>query len=587
MVYVHQPPAKSAAANRPQWIEPSSLPDDRPTLHDDPLISELLFRRGFQNAADVARFLIGTRQSAPDPYRIARMAEAVARIEQAIERRERIAIFGDYDVDGITSTALMTRALRACTGDAERVLTRLPTRNEGYGLNQTAIDEFVVLGATLMVTVDCGSTDHVQVGYARSRGLDVIVVDHHHMHDDGPEGAIVLSPYLGDDGPYRELAAVGVAFLLVTALAQHGCRVDGEHDEPETSLLDFVALGTIGDVSPLTGVNRALVRDGLAQVRTGRRPGLVALMRKAGLDAQTVTADRIAFKVTPRLNAAGRMGDPRIALDLLLSDNVLEAATLADEIERLNTFRREVSARIVEEAEAKVRAEPGWERQRATVVAGRGWSAGVLGIVANQLVNRFGRPALVLADDGEFARGSARSVPGFNMVEGLSECSELLTAWGGHSQAAGLTIPVEHLPALAAHLDARLALSGLDVPVQPTLTLDAELPTQRLTIDTVRALNVLQPFGTANEQPLFLIRNLRVVKYDTIGQDRRHLRLVLQTPRGNVKAVAFGAAERSQEFLLTPDIDVAAYLNIDQWNGQNRLDLEIKDFRPAESTLVS
>jgi single-stranded-DNA-specific exonuclease len=202
--------------------------------------------------------------------------------------------------------------------------------------------------------------------------------------------------------------------------------------------------------------------------------------------------------------------------------------------------------------------------------------------VANQLVNRFGRPAFVLADDGEVARGSARSVPGFDIVEALAACSDLLSAWGGHSQAAGLTVPVRNLPALTVQLDVQLAMAGLDLPIQPAITLDAELPVQRLTIDSARLINVLQPFGTANEQPLFLIRNLRVVKWDAIGQDRRHLRLVLQTPRGKVKAIAFGAAERSKEFLFRPDIDVAAYLNLDQWNGQTRLDLEIKDFRPAE-----
>lgn len=574
------------AIDRPRWIEPSPLPGDRPTLHSDPLISELLYRRGLRELGDAAEFLLGTRRSAPDPYRLANMADAVARIEQAIARRERVAIFGDYDVDGITSTALMARALRACFGDPDLVTTRLPARREGYGLNQTAIDEFVAFGATLLVTVDCGSTDDLNVGYARSRGLDVIVVDHHHMHGPGPEEAIVLSPYLGDAGPYRELAAVGVAYLLVAALAQHGCRIDGTNGDPETSLLDYVALGTIGDVSPLIGVNRALVRDGLAQIHKGQRPGLVALIRKAGLDPQALTADRIAFKVTPRLNAAGRMGDPQIALDLLLSDDILQAAKLADEIERLNTQRREVTARIVAEAEALVRAQPEWDRQRVTVVAGRGWSAGVLGIVANHLVNRFGRPALVLVDDGEFARGSARSVPGFDIVEGLAASGDLLSAWGGHSQAAGLTVPVEHVSALTEHLDAQLAVSGLDLPTQPAVVLDAELSAQRLMIDTARLLNVMQPFGTANEQPLLLIRNVRVLKWDTIGQDRKHLRLVLQTPRGKVKAVAFGAAERSKEFLLHPDIDIAAYLNLDQWNGQTRLDLEIKDFRPAGDVLA-
>lgn len=586
MVYVQGKVTRPDLQQRLRWVEPVPLPSDRPTLHPDPLISELLYRRGFREAGAVAAFLSTTRQSAPDPYRLPNMDRAVARIDRAIQGRERIAVFGDYDVDGVTSTAVVARALRACLGDDERVMMRLPLRQEGYGLNPQAVDEIVAFGADLLIAVDCGSTDHDNVRYARSQGLDVIVVDHHHMDGTGPDGAIVLSPYHVESSHYREMAAVGVAYLLVSALAQNGCRIEGERGEPETSLLDLVALGTIADVSPLIGVNRALVRDGLAQLRKAQRPGLVALMRKAGLDPQTAAADRLAYKITPRLNAAGRMGDPHLALELLLADDVIEAARIADEIEKLNNERRDVSARIVEEAEALARTQPDWEQRRVTVVTSEGWNAGVLGIVANQLVTRFGRPALVLATDGEVARGSARSVPGFDIVEGLAGCGSLLTAFGGHSQAAGLTVPIEHLPALESYLEDQIALAGLEVPFQPMLEIDAEVPSPRLTLDTARLLDSLQPFGAANERPLLLVRNLRVMKWDVIGQDRRHLRLTLQTPRGTVRAVAFGAADRSREFLLNPTIDVAAYLNLDQWNGQTRLDLEIKDFRSAQPVPV-
>jgi single-stranded-DNA-specific exonuclease len=582
MVYVQTPPAPMRAAPRPIWIEPGPLPPNLAAIHPDPLIAELLYRRDITDAASAADFLHSRPRPAPDPSALPHMGTAVDRIVRAVNTGERIAVFGDYDVDGITSTALLIRALRACTGDSGRLVARLPTRQEGYGLNRAAIDEFVLAGASLLIAVDCASTDDLNVGYARANGLDVIVVDHHHMHGPGPAGAIVLSPYLLPEGPYRELAAVGVVYLLVAALAQHGCRVDGDNGDPETSLLDYVALGTIGDVSPLVGVNRALVRDGLAQIRRQRRPGLVALIRKAGLDPATITADRIAFRVTPRLNAAGRMADPHLALDLLLTDDPVTAASLAEEIERLNTERREISARIAEEAESIILARPDWRDRRLLIAAGRGWSAGVLGIAANQLVNRFGRPVLVLADDGELSKGSARSIAGFDIVEALAGCGDLLSAWGGHSQAAGLTVPSEHLDALADALDARLAASGLDVPVPPTLKLDAVLPAERLTVPTAQLLEILEPFGTGNEQPVFLIRNIQVRQYEAIGQDRSHLRLVLGTPRGNVKAVAFGAAARSRELVLTRNLDLAACLNLDRWNGHTRVDLEVKDFRPAE-----
>jgi single-stranded-DNA-specific exonuclease len=255
---------------------------------------------------------------------------------------------------------------------------------------------------------------------------------------------------------------------------------------------------------------------------------------------------------------------------------------LADEIERLNTERREISARIADEAENLILARPDWRARRLLIAAGRGWSAGVLGIAANQLVTRFGRPVIVLADDGALSKGSARSIPGFDIVDALAGCGDLLAAWGGHSQAAGLSVPTEHLDALADALDAQLAASGLDLPIPPSLRLDAVLAADRLTVQTAQLLEAFQPFGTGNEQPLFLIRNVQVRQYEAIGQDRNHLRLVLGTPRGNVKAIAFGAAPRSRELVLSRTLDLAASLNLDRWNGQTRLDLEIKDFRPAE-----
>jgi single-stranded-DNA-specific exonuclease len=567
---------------RPVWIEPAPLPAELPVLHPDPLLNELLYRREIRDPASAVEFLHVRPRPAPDPSQLPHMDAAVERIVAAIHTGERIGVFGDYDVDGVTATALLAKALRAALGDPGRLLARLPTRAEGYGLNRAAIDAFVAAGVSLLIAVDCASTDDANVGYARARGLDVIIVDHHHMFGPGPDGAIVLSPYLLAGGPYRELAAAGVAYLLIAALAQHGCRIDGTNGDPETALLDYVALGTIGDVSPLIGVNRALVRDGLKQIQKQRRPGLVALIRKAGLDPASLTADRIAYKITPRLNAAGRMGDPHLALDLLLTDDPEEGRTLAEEVERLNAARRQVSARIADEAEAMILSRPDWQERRLLIAAGKGWAAGVLSIAANQLVNRFGRPVLVLADDGVQSKGSARSVPGFDIVEALGGCGELLSCWGGHSQAAGLSVPSIHLDRLADALDARLAASGLELPIPPAIRLDALLPVERLTIETAALLEQLQPYGVGNEQPVLLMRGVQVRAYEAIGQDRSHLRLVLGTSRGNVRAIAFGAAARSRELVLNRTIDLAACLNLDRWNGQTRLDVEVKDFRPAE-----
>lgn len=566
---------------RPIWIEPLPVPIEAAQLHRDPLIAELLFRRNITDAISANEFLHDRPRPAPNPWLLPNMEPAVARIVRAIDTGETVAIFGDYDVDGITATALLTRALRLAIGDRGRIIPRLPIRSEGYGLNKTAIDEFVAAKATLLIAVDCASSDNVSVTYARGCGLDVVVVDHHHMQGPAPAGAIVVSPQLIPNGPYREMAAVGLVYLLVVALAQHGCPIGGVDGEPETELLDFVALGTIGDVSPLIGVNRALVRDGLRQIRKRPRPGLVALMRKAGLDPASVTSDRVAYKLAPRINAAGRIGDPHVALDLMLCDDQMQAAMLAEEIEVLNSERRLVSSYVIDEAESFIFSLANWDAQGVLIAIGKDWPQGVLGIAANQLVERFGRPAFVLVDDGVSCKGSARSVPGFDITAALNGCQELLTAWGGHNQAAGLTIQSGNLEKLAESLNRCMEASGLEVPVPPSINLDAELPVSRLTLDTARSIDALQPFGAANEQPVFLIKQIEVRQYDVVGQDASHLKLVFNSPRGAVKGIAFGAAARSKELVANRFIDLAACLNIDNWNGQTRLDLEIKDFRPA------
>lgn len=567
---------------RPLWIEPEPLPAAHPALHDDPLLNELLYRRAIRDAKAADDFLDARRRPAPDPYVLPAMEAAVARVAWALARGERIAVYGDYDADGVTSTALLVRALRAAASDASLILWRVPTRGEGYGLHPHAIDELAGAGAALLVAVDCASSDHENVAYARSRGLDVVILDHHHMSDNGPDGAVVVSPQLATAGQYRELAAVGVAYLLVAALAQHGCRIDGDGGEPETDLLDYVALGTIGDVAPLTGANRSLVRDGLRRIQERPRPGLAALCRRAGVAPPTLTAEQVVFKLTPRLNAAGRMDDPALAVRLLLTDDLGEAEGLADRLEALNERRRAESRRILAEAEAVIQTRSDWTNRRVLLLTGSGWTSGVLGIAAGQLAERHGRPVVVLSDDGVLSRGSARSVPGFDIAAALDGCRHLLTHHGGHSQAAGLTVPSAQVNDLETALEAALLTADLDLPRAPTLRIDADLPAGSLTLATARTLQAFEPFGVGNEQPLFRLRRLAVRRYNTIGKTGEHLKLHLASGRGSVGAVFWGAAERSRELLFQPNIDAVATIGIDVWDGQPRLQVELKDFRPAQ-----
>ncbi len=567
--------------SRMVWIEPEPIPVDQEQLHRDPLIHELLYRRGIRTKEEANEFIRSSPSAAPDLSLLPNLHRAVDRACQAIESGETIAVYGDYDADGVTSTALLVRALRAASGDPSRVLYRLPTREEGYGLNATAVEALTKAGATLLVAVDCGSTDHQHVAHARELGLDVIVFDHHLMHDDGPEGAIVVSAQLAESGVYRELAAVGVAYLFVSALAREGCKVDGDSGDHETSLLDLVALGTIADVSPLLNANRSLVRDGLAQIRKNPRAGVAALCQKAGLSPLTLTAEQISFKIAPRLNAAGRMADPRLALELLLTDNLLEAENLANQLELLNSDRRTTSTRIIEAAESAVRSVEGWAERPLLLIVGTGWTAGVLGAVANQLMTRFGRPVVVLADDGAISRGSARSIPGFDISAALSDSSDLLLTYGGHSQAAGLSLRSENVPELETRLIEAVRESGLVLATDQELLIDAELPAALLSLETAQLVESLQPFGQGNRTPLLLVRDVSVRQYDTVGHDKTHLTLQLQTPKGVRRAVSWGAAARSRELVSRPTIDIVCAIGIDTWNGQIRLQVEVKDFRPS------
>lgn len=567
---------------RLRWIDPPTIPDGLPRLHADPLVHELLARRGFDTPELAARFLDRRRRHAPDASTLPNLDAAVERIGTALTRGETIGIFGDYDADGVTATTLLTTALRAAAKSPDLVVPRLPTRDEGYGLNRTAIDELRAASATLLIAVDCGSGDHEQVAYALALGMDVIALDHHQIPNGPAEGAIVVSAQLPGGDALRDLSAVGVAFVTVAALARDGHRIDGDDGEPETGLLDLVALGTIADMVPVSGINRALVRDGLRVLAQSKRRGILELCRKGGIDPATVTAENLVYKLVPRINAAGRMGDPQLALDLLLEQDLLTAARLAGELETVNDRRKAESARVIREAETILSLRPELLDRPILTLSSPAWPGGLLGPVASQLVDRYRRPALVLREAGTESHGSARSVPGFDMTAALDRSRHLLSRFGGHGQAAGLAIPTARLPELLDALEEALAESGVPVPFEPELRLDADLPAERLSLATVDALDLLQPFGAGNEQPLLRIRDLGVRKYDVVGADRSHLKLDLGLPGGVAKAIGFGMAHRSQELLHARRIDIAATLKVDRWNGQRRLDVELKDFRPAE-----
>ncbi|HEV2108211.1 MAG TPA: single-stranded-DNA-specific exonuclease RecJ [Thermomicrobiales bacterium] len=568
------------------WHEPDALPPEYASLHTDPLLAALLYQRGMRDVTSVSRFLQRQPSAAPDPYQIPGMEEAVLRVGKALQARETIGIFGDYDADGITATALLVRALQGVDSEQRRVIARLPTRAEGYGLSRVAIDELVDAGARLLIAVDCGSSDPEHVGYARTRGLDVIVIDHHQMAagDTGPLGAIVVSAQLSPDplAPARQLASVGLAYLLVSALAQEGWPIGDGHSE--TDLQDLVAIGTIADVAPLTGINRALVRDGLAMMRDRPRAGLAALCAVSDVKLRMLDAEDIGFRLAPRLNAAGRLGDPSLALDLLLTDDPKLASRIAGQLEAINVKRKIDTARMFDDAQRLLEQDPDWEKRPVIVVRSTDWTAGLVGIVAGRLAEQYGRPALVLHDDGERSRGSARSVPGLDITQtlGTPACNGLLLHYGGHRQAAGLTLWSTSVPALRSALENTVAATGMQLPLSPSLRLDAEIPIARLRLDTARALATLEPFGAGNERPLLLLRDVEISRYTVMGRDKSHLKLFIRINGREVPVLAWGAADRSHEFMKHRAWDLAITVGEDHWNGQARLHIEAKDFRPTQ-----
>jgi single-stranded-DNA-specific exonuclease len=561
-----------------QWLDPLPVPPEIAPLHEHKLLHALLYRRGLRDSAEAASFLDADPRHDLDPRLLPDFDRAVERIAAAVRNGERIGIFGDYDADGTTSAAILGLALRA-TGAGERTHIRLPHRAEGYGLSGTAIDEFADAEVQLLVALDCGSSDHGQVAYAQALGMDVVIVDHHQMHNEVPEGAIVVSAYRSDGGAYKELSAAGLTWLVVDGLYDAGLDIAPNDQGPEV-YLDLAALGLIGDVSPMTGASRRLTRAGLAQMVHHPRPGIAALAQAAKVDLGHLTSTDVSFRITPRLNAAGRMADPSLALDLLLAPNPAVAYQLVMELEGLNSQRKIATDRITRDAEAIIREQAAWERQPIVVVRSEGWQPGVVGIVAAKLAETYDRPAVVLVEENGVLRGSMRSPEGFDVAGALRECAPLLRSHGGHRLAGGLSLDAAHADAFIEQLGA-LAADRIPAPM-PALHLDAELQDKHLNLEIARLVRGLEPFGPGNEEPVFVLRNTRLQKYAVMGRDKQHLNLTMGNGRP-VRAAFFHAAPRSRELVGLRHVDVAFTMGESDWNGP-KLDIHNKDFRPVEGS---
>lgn len=574
---------KLRPSSTPQWIEPVRIPEefDLSSLHNSSLIASILWRRGITDAGEAHMFIDGRASAAPTPWALPNMEAAVERITRAIDNEEKIAIFGDYDADGVTSAVLLTRALRHHLGD-QHILTMLPERADGYGLSMHGVGEASRFGASLLITVDCGSNDHKAVAAARKSGLDVVVLDHHRINGELPEGALVVSPQLGEDATYHNLTGVGVAWLLVSGLAQNGMTIADPPARTERAFLDLVAIGTVADVSSLIGINRSLVRDGITVLRKSIRPGLRAMARVAERDIRTFTATDIAFMIAPRLNAAGRLESPRLAFDLLMEEDAVKAEMLALELERVNRQRKYLAATIQQQAVEHIVADPEWDDWPVLIAKGKAWPAGMVGTIAAKLAEASGRPAILFeeCDDG-MLKGSARSIPGVNIGAILAELEHLLVRHGGHSGAAGVTLHRDQLEEFSEELAMHVLASETEIPAPAHVRIDADLEPEDLSHDMIKVLAVLEPCGRDNDIPVLRLPGARMVEYSTMGNGGDHLKIRARHGHREIECVFWNAAHRSTELLNVRAIDLVGTLGVNTWRDTSRLQFDVKDFRAS------
>ena len=556
--------------------EPADLPALTKALGITPLTARVLWLRGIATFEDAHRFLGGRLAELPDPFLMQGMEEAVARLVRALEQQEAITVHGDYDVDGITGTALLVEGLRQMGGIVDY---HIPLRlKDGYGLSAAALKQAAAGGARVCVSVDCGISATNEARLAAELGLDLIVTDHHQPPEQLPQAVAILNPHQPDCSfPGKGLAGVGVAFFLLVALRQRLRERGGFAARPEPDLrelLDLVALGTIADVVPLKDVNRTLVKAGLGVLERNSRPGVAGLRDVAAV--REVTCGAVGFRLAPRLNAAGRLEDAGKGVELLLEPDPARARTLAVLLDGFNRERQEIEHRTLEQAVERLAGEA--QEARTIVLADERWHPGVIGIVASRLVERYHRPTVLIALDGEGkGKGSARSIGGFHLYQALERCRRHLDGFGGHAFAAGLSLAAAAVPSVAASFE-DVAAEMLDAEeLIPKSFYDGELLVEELALEPVEELARLAPFGAGNAEPIFLFQGVRSQQLRVVGED--HLRMTVRQGGYSTPAIAFGMAGRIEMF--EKEVDLLATPAVNVWNGTVTVQLRIKDVRPA------
>ncbi|WP_035313299.1 single-stranded-DNA-specific exonuclease RecJ [Brochothrix campestris] len=536
-------------------------------------ITALLWERNLRSEAAIEQFLQPTETVVHDPFLLSDMEKTLEIIEEALAEDKKIMIYGDYDADGVTSTAVLYEALQIIGAEPSCFI---PNRFvEGYGPNKAAFKKIKEDGYDLLITVDNGIAGIEEMAYAREIGLQVICTDHHEVGAQLPDADAIVHPkHPAFNYPFKELAGVGVAFKVAHALL----------GEIPVELLDLFALGTIGDMVSLTDENRFLVKAGLERLAVTERPGLQALYRQLNLDTSTVTSDMVGFKIAPHLNAAGRLGSAEKALALLITRDVNEAKQLASDLVAINNERKAIVNELVLAADEQVQP---FLADKVLIVAGKDWHEGVLGIVASRLVEAYQRPVIVLSlnEEKQWAKGSGRSIPGLNLYDALNDSTTLLTRFGGHAGAAGLTLPIDNVAALRTAVNTYAAPLLAETSTKLPLMIDLNLTIPEASLALLDEVKRLEPFGTDNPKPLVKFTNVRLASIRQIGADNAHLKATFKDDEATIEAIGFNIGALKNTLNMSDDIDVVGELSLNEWRNQQMVQLQIKDIAVTNNQL--
>lgn len=558
-----------------RWVYLDSDTDEniiyayRKLLNVSPLVAKVLLNRGLKDAGDAKRFIERSVDSLYSPFLIRDMDKAVERINKALENREKITVYGDYDVDGITSTTVLVSFLRK---KGAVVDAYIPDRqNEGYGVNREAIERISKSGTKLIITVDTGITAGDEVEFAKSMGTDVIITDHHECKDSVPNATAVINPKRTDcTYPFKDLAGVGVAFKLICALAGGGA------EEILDEYSDIVALGTIADVVSLTGENRIIAGEGLEKLKKNPNLGLSEVIKTIGTTQKWNSSAVVSYSIAPRINAAGRMSSAMTAVNLLLTEDVKEAEFLAGELDRENRERQNQESVIFDEA-VELLSNEKYRDKKVLILAKRGWHHGIIGVVASRICDKFQKSCILISIEDDKCKSSGRSMGGINLFEGLSACADILENFGGHAYAAGFSIKEENIEELDRRLN-EYAHRVLSHRMSRDIFIDAKVAIEDITLSHIRETEVLGPYGVGNKMPTIAVENVVISDIRTLSGGK-HCRFLAESGGKKIEVIAFGKSKIATDYVVGDVVDIAGEMNINIYNGQSRVQIIMEDMK--------